>query len=125
MTNMDKLIGWLHKMAKLSTSELTGRFDEESRLSLARLVEECIPVRPVPDDLDAEEFADWIHGLRESEGEWNRALGAAILKAEDAAERSDSASGAEILTAFATECPWLPLREIAQREANRHRRGGK
>ena len=122
MTNTDKLIAWLHKMAKLSTVELTGRFDEASRLSLTRLVEECIPVCPVPSDLDADEFADWILGLRKSEGEWNRALGAAILKAEDAGERGDSAVGAEGLTVFAAECPWLPLREIAQREASRHRR---
>ncbi|MBV7544397.1 hypothetical protein [Acidovorax sp. sic0104] len=122
MTNTDELMGWLHNMAERSASELIDHFDEKDRCSLSKLVEQCVPVRLVPDDLNAEEFADWIHGLKASEKEWNRNLGARILKAENLSEGGDRAKGAECLAEFAQECPWLPLREIAQIEAARLRK---
>ena len=120
----DKLIGWLHRMAKLSHSDLAARFDEANRDSLAQLVSRCVPTQSVPGDLAPEEFAEWVHGLRDSARDWNRALGSALLKAEDTHAGGDQSAAIELLEQFAAQCPWLPLKEIAEGEARRHGGGG-
>ena len=116
----DGLIDWLHRLAKLSHAELAAKFDVSAQTKLMKLVELCVSGVVVPTDLSAEEFAQWIHDLRDSERDWNRSLGVAILSAEDAHTAGDAAGAARSLRDFASQCAWLPLREIAEGEARRH-----
>jgi hypothetical protein len=109
-------------MAKLSHAELAARFDLSTRTRLVQLVDLCVSGVAVPTDLSAEEFAQWIHDLRDSERDWNRSLGIAILSAEDAHAAGDAACAAKLLRDFASQCAWLPLRDIAEGEALRHER---
>lgn len=117
---LDDLIGWLHSMAELAHADLVTRFDDECKESLSKLVNLCLPSQTVPADLSSEEFAQWVHDLKTSERDWNRALGAVIVKAEDAHASGDRVASVRLLSEFAAGCPWIPLKDIADGEARRH-----
>lgn len=117
----DALIGWLRDVGELPSSELVAQFDQASDQRLRDLVAHCVVGLIVPDDLTAYEFAQWVHDIRRSHIEWNRALGQALLDAEDARSNGDKNAAIHLLTEFAAQCAWLPLKGIAEGEAQRFR----
>ncbi|MFY9459281.1 MAG: hypothetical protein WAP57_05935, partial [Aquabacterium commune] len=102
-------------------SELVAQFDQSSDQRLRDLVAQCVVGLIVPDDLTAHEFAQWVHDIRHSHIEWNRALGQALLDAEDARANGHKNVAMHLLTEFAAQCAWLPLKGIAESEAQRFR----
>lgn len=113
-------MGWLHDMADLSHEDLVGLFDAAAHQKLKQLVNLCLVGQSVPTDLSAEEFAHWIHDLRGSERDWNRSLGSTLLKAEELQAAGDRKGAVAVLEQFASQCSWVPLRDIAEGEARRH-----
>jgi len=116
----DDLVAWLHSMADLAHADLVARFDDECKESLSELVNVCLPSQVVPGDISPEEFAHWVHDLRSSERDWNRALGAMIIRAADAHASGNRDISVRLLLEFVAECPWIPLKDIADGEARRH-----
>lgn len=117
----DALIGWLRDVGELSSAELVAQYDQSAHQRLHDLVANCVEGLTVPGDLTVNEFAQWVHDIRRSHLEWNRALGQALLDAEDARFNGDRNAAVLLLTKFATQCAWLPLRVIAEAEAQRFR----
>lgn len=111
-------------MAELAHEDLVARFDDESKESLSKLVRLCLPNQTVPENITSEEFAFWVHDLRKSERDWNRALGVVIVNADDAYANGNINTSVRILCEFVAECPWVPLKDIAEEEASRYRTGG-
>lgn len=116
----DALIGWLRDSGELTHAELIEQFDQSAHQRLIDLVQHCVEGLTVPSNLTADEFAHWVHDLRRSHLEWNRALGQALLDAEDAHADGKQNAAVQLLTKFAKDCSWLPLRDIAEGEAQRH-----
>lgn len=117
----DELIGWLRELGELSHPELVAKFDQSSHKRLIDLVQCCLEGVAIPCDLTADEFAQWIHDIRQSHLEWNRSLGLTLLEAEDASANGDNDAAVRLLTVFAERCSWIPLKDIAKGEARRHR----
>ena len=117
----DALIAWLREVGELPSSELVAQFDQSSDQRLRDLVAQCVVGLIDPDDLTAHEFAQWVHDIRHSHIEWNRALGQALLDAEDARANGHKNVAMHLLTEFAAQCAWLPLKGIAESEAQRFR----
>lgn len=111
-------------MAELAHEDLVARFDDETKESLSKLVSLCLPNQTVPENISPEEFAFWVHDLRKSERDWNRALVAVIINADDAYANGNKSTSVRILCEFVAECPWVPLKDIAGEEARRHRAKG-
>jgi hypothetical protein len=116
----DALIGWLREVGELSDAELAAQFDQSAHQRLVDLARYCVEGVSVPVDLTADEFAQWVRDLRRSHFEWNRALGQALLDAEDAQSKGDKGTAVQVLTEFASACSWLTLRDISEGEAQRH-----
>lgn len=116
----DALIAWLYDEAELSHDDLVSRFDSAAHQKLKQLVDQCLIGQTLPPDLSAKEFAHWIHDLRSSERDWNRSLGNALLKAEELHAGGDQQGAITVLEQFAAQCSWIPLRDIAEGEAQRH-----
>jgi hypothetical protein len=117
----EDLIGWLHEMAAMGTAEIERCFDAAQN---SRLIEffnvHLADGYDAPEQLSASEFAKVILDLRESERQWNRALGDAIIKAEDLSSSGRRSEAAFLLKEFAEQCGWRSLKTIALSEAARH-----
>lgn len=119
--DVDQLIGWLHENAAVPLDGLAASVNEEQRCTLLALISTCFPSTILREGLSPEEFAQTVYALRENEGEWNRALANAILKADELYSRQDRAGAVEELHQFARQCPWLPYQEIALNQLERYK----
>jgi hypothetical protein len=116
----DDLIGWLRDAGELSHAELVAQFDQLTHSRLIDLAQHCVEGLTVPSNLTAEEFAHWVHDIRRSHLEWNRALGQTLLESEGACADGKIDVAVQMLTKFAAACPWVSLRAIANGEAQRY-----
>ena len=115
----DRLVQELHDLAELPSDQLVKRYDVGRCRWLGDLVRLCVPTQCVPTDLTPEEFALWIADLRENERAWNRRLGTLLLEVESDTKSGARTNALDRVRGFLKDCPWVPLKEIAQTELER------
>jgi hypothetical protein len=115
----DELMGLLHDLALLSAEDLERTFScEQLQQRVIDVTHTNIPTVVEPHcQLSYAELYEWIQDLRRSERDWARALGDAILKANELADSGDRSGAYASLRKFAASCPWQPLCSIAETES--------
>jgi hypothetical protein len=113
MAELDDLTAWFHALAELPHDELIRQASPDTISRLQTHAARNILGYPIRSAMNPEDFAATVLALRHSEGSWNRATMAAILKAEDLHNAGQKAEAAASLEAFAKTCPWLLFQEVA------------
>lgn len=116
----ESLLGWMHRLAKLTHEDLANQFDPAALKKLKIFVKRCLVDQEVPANLSANDFAIWIYELKTSEVDWSCALGSTILRAEELTANGDPNGATQLLENFSEQCSWIPMKEIAKGEALRH-----
>jgi hypothetical protein len=116
-SNLAEQVEWFHQFAGQTLSELADQASEINRKAIARLVETCLPGYNAPAGQSPEEFASTVQELRANERQWNQALCAALIQADDLLKSEGSQAAAARLKAFASSCPWKLFREVANNQA--------
>lgn len=114
---LDKQIGWFHEFSDLPREQLAAEATARNRAALSSFVEACLSGKPVLDALSSEDFAECVFELRASERAWNRALGDALIRADEVSRGEAKVAAATALHSFADSCPWSQFREIALDQA--------
>lgn len=110
-------VEWFHQLAALPKGELLAWAGTESVSDLAEFVRNHVADCSVPERAPPREIVAFVVGLRGNEREWNRALQAALIRADDIKETSrDEAK--QVLQAFAVDCPWALFKEVAVDQAS-------
>jgi hypothetical protein len=123
MTEESKLaeqVEWFHQFSGQSLSDLASQASEVNRRAFARLVATCLPGHSAPQGQSPEEFAATVQQLRANERQWNQALCAALIQADDLLKSKGWQAAASKLEAFAESCPWKLFREVANDQAENY-----
>ena len=117
----DRIFGLLSRMAKLSRPELHLRSSQKNRATLSDVLRLCKTGQAPPENLTPDEFAQWLYDAQASVRDWSRALGDALLRAQELASTNSRLAAVRGLQDFAKDCPWSPFGEIAIGEIGRLR----
>ena len=111
-------IGWFHELAKLPIEELIQQATDITRTILKKFVIASLPGHVPPKNQPPAEFAATVLELRANERGWNRALGRALIDADDSRSEGDLQGAISILRSFAHSCPWKTFRDVAHIQAD-------
>lgn len=121
MAERDSLTDWFHALAEHSADALVGLATDENIALLRLHISRSTPDYPLPEQFEATEFAKAVTTFRENESAWNRAVMAALIKADDLFKAGSISEAAETLHAFASSCPWALFKEVALNQATHYR----
>ena len=121
MSERDSLTDWFHALAERSSDALVGLATVENIALLRLHVSRSTPDYPLPDTFETSDFAEAVVNFRESESAWNRAVMAALIKADDLFHEGSISEAAETLHAFAASCPWALFKGVALNQATHYR----
>jgi hypothetical protein len=115
-SDSDAQIGWFHDLAE-EVSAGRSELDAGTQECLAQFVKTHLPGHPFSGAESEAELAGIVRDLRANELAWNRALQAAILRADDAFRGGNGVSARQELERFSRECPWRVFSEVALDQA--------
>ena len=116
-SKLDEQVEWFHQFSGQSLSDLASQASEANRKAFACFVATSLPGHSAPEGQSPEEFAATVQELRTNERQWNQALCAALIQADDLRTSEDWQAAASKLEAFAESCPWKLFREVANDQA--------
>lgn len=79
------------------------------------------PECPLPEAINAAQFAETVHTFRQNEISWNRSAMAVLTKADKLVKVGRVVEAEKALNAFASSCPWPRFNEVALDQAKRYR----
>jgi hypothetical protein len=115
---LDEGFEWFHELAKLPVEELIQQATDFNRTMFREFVVTSLPDHAPSENQPPAEFAATVLELRANERGWNRALGRALIDADDTRSEGNLQAAISKLRSFASSCPWKPYREIAQIQAD-------
>lgn len=113
----DDQVEWFHQLAALSEGELLAWAGTDYVSDLAEFVRNHVADYSIPERATPREIVALVVGLRGNEREWNHALQAALIRADDVKDTSRS-EAKQVLRAFAVNCPWVLFKEVAVNQAS-------
>ena len=111
-------IEWFHDLAKLPVEELVQQATDINRRRFKKFVTANLPDHVPPDNQPPAEFATTVLELRANQRGWNRALGEALINAEDQRSEGNLQAAISVLRSFATSCPWKSFGNFARVQAD-------
>jgi hypothetical protein len=121
MSKRDSLTDWFHALAEHPADALAGLATSENIALLQLHVSRSTPDYPLPETIEATEFAETVITFRKNESAWNHAVMAALIKADELFKAGSISEAAETLFAFAASCPWSLFKEVALNQATHYR----
>lgn len=115
----DAQVAWFHDLAA-EVSDGLSELDAATRACLVQFVEAHLLGHPFSGAESESELIEIIRDLRANELAWNRALQAAILRADDAFGGGDAPRARQELEKFSRECPWRFFSEVALDQASQY-----
>ena len=115
---LDEGFEWFHEFAKLPIEELMQQATDSNRTIFRKFVIASLPGHVPPENQPPSEFAAMVLELRANERGWNRALGRALIDADDTRSEGNLQAAISNLRSFASSCPWKAYRDIAQIQAD-------
>jgi hypothetical protein len=117
----DELIAWLHQVGDLPDEEILHAASPDSVAKLAQLLVHCVQGGAMQPNPTPEEFLDIVRTLRDNYRSWNQLLGDTLLQVTAVVAMKGTSVAVAVMEEFASNCPWLPLREVAQVQAANYR----
>jgi hypothetical protein len=121
----DELVEWFHAFAMQPAESIAAQASHSNQSLLARYVARSLPGHPLGDIMSAEDFAEAVQDIRNSERDWNHALCEALVRAENLALAQGPQAARMSLEGFAASCPWSPFAQVARDQATHYQRGYK
>ncbi|MFH0130042.1 hypothetical protein ACGLHS_07515 [Variovorax sp. VaC1] len=111
-------IEWFHDLAKLPVEELVQQATDHNRTRFKKFVTASLPDHVPPDNQSPAEFATTVLELRANQRGWNRALGEALIHADDQRSEGNLQAAISALRSFANSCPWKAFGDFAHAQAD-------
>ncbi|WP_426390468.1 hypothetical protein [Variovorax sp. R-27] len=111
-------VEWFHDLAKLPDEELVQQATDVNRTRFKKFVTASLPGHVPPDNQPPAEFATTVLELRANQRGWNRALGEALIHADDQRSEGNLQAAISALRSFASSCPWKTFGDIARVQAD-------
>ena len=121
MSERDSLTDWFHALSEHPPEALVGLATSENIALLRLHISRCTPDYPLPETIEATDFAEAVITFRENESAWNQAVMAALVKADDLCKAGSISEAFETLQAFAASCPRSLFKEVALNQATHYR----
>ena len=115
---VDERFEWFHELAKLPVEELIQQATDLNRAMFRKFVVASLPDHVPPENQSHAEFAATVLELRANERGWNRALGSALIDADDTRSEGNLQAAISNLRSFASSCPWKAYRDVAHIQAD-------
>jgi len=112
-------VEWFHDLAKLPVEELVQQATDVNRTRFRKFVTASLPGHVPPDNQPPAEFATTVLELRANQRGWNRALGEALIHADDQRSEGNLQAAISALRSFASSCPWKAFGDIARVQADK------
>jgi hypothetical protein len=115
---LDEGADWFHEFAKLPVEDLIQQATDINRTMFKNFVIANLPGHVPPENQSPAEFAATVLELRANERGWNRALGRALIDADDIRSEGNVQAAISTLRSFADSCPWKAFRDLAHIQAD-------
>lgn len=111
---MDELMGRWHRLSEQSRESVAAMYNDEGRFLLESLRLQALGEKEPACFASAEEFAEYVVGLRANEKAWSNRLGQVLLQSDELVTQKRPQEAQQVFRDFIEECPWRPFWKIAE-----------